>query len=81
MNEATQLLAESWLMLAVGLAKSQSAGLAGSLVDFDYNRATNNVNVIEKLLNEIEARPFIDLPETANPGSKHGPRSGGKSTR
>lgn len=77
MNEATQLLAESWLLLACGLAKSQSAGLAGSLVEFDYDRATNNVNVIDKLLNEIENRPFIDLPETALPGSTHGKRSGG----
>lgn len=77
MNEATQLLAESWLLLACGMAKSQSAGIAGSLVEYDYNRGINNVNVIEKLLNEIENRPFIDLPETALPGSAHGKRSGG----
>ena len=75
MNEATQMLAESWLILAVELAKSNSAAMAGSLVSFDYERATNNLNAIGKLLAEIEARPFIDLPETANPGSTHGPRS------
>lgn len=78
MNEATQLLAESWLITACELAKSNSAAMAGSLVSFDYDRAINNVAAIEKLLNEIKARPFLDLPETADPGSTHGPRSGGK---
>lgn len=77
LNEATQLLAESWMICAVELVKSQSASLAGSLVSFDYERATNNLNVISKLLDEIEARPFLDLPETAEPGSNYGVRSGG----
>lgn len=81
MNEATQLLAEGWLILSVELAKSNSAAMAGSLVEFDYNRAINNVGSIEKLLNEMEARPFLDLPETADPGSVHGPRSGGVAAR
>ena len=78
MNEATQLLAEKWLLTAVELAKSNSAAMAGSLVGFDYARAQNNVESIRKLLGEIKARPFLDLPETAQPGSKHGARSGGK---
>jgi len=78
MNEATQLLAEKWLLTACELAKSNSAAMAGSLVEFDYLRAINNVASIEKLLTEIENRPFLDLPETAQPGSAHGPRSGGK---
>ena len=79
LNEATQLLAEKWFLTAVELARSNSASMAGSLVEFDYLRAVNNINSIEKLLTEIKARPFIDLPETALPGSSHGPRSGGKS--
>jgi len=78
MNEATQLLAEKWLLTAVEMAKSNSASMAGSMVSFDFERATTNINSIEKLLLEIEARPFIDLPETAQPGSAHGARSGGK---
>jgi hypothetical protein len=78
MNEATQLLAEKWLLTACEMAKSNSAAMAGSLVSFDYERATTNVASIEKLLAEIENRPFLDLPETANPGSGHTPRSGGK---
>jgi len=78
MNEATQALAENWLLTACELAKSQSAALAGSLVEFDFDRATNNVEVIQQLLAEIEARPFIDLPETALPGSEHKARSGSK---
>jgi len=77
MNEATQLLAEKWLITACELAKCQSASMAGSLVEFDYLRAETNVNSIAKLLEEIKARPFLDLPETADPGSAHGPRSGG----
>ena len=78
MNEATQALAENWLLTACELAKSQSAALAGSLVEFDFERASNNIEVIQQLLTEIEARPFLDLPETANPGSAHKARSGGK---
>ena len=76
LNEATQLLAEGWLITACELAKSNSAAMAGSLVEFDYTRAVNNIDSIEKLLLEIEARPFLDLPETAQPGSEHGARSG-----
>ncbi len=72
LNEATQLLAEAWMVFAVELAKSQSASLAGSLVEFDYTRATNNLLVIRKLLDEMEARPFLDLPETSEPGSAYG---------
>lgn len=79
MNEATQELAENWLTVAVELAKSQSAGIAGSLIQYDYERAINNIAVIEELVDEIEARPTVDLPETADPGSTYGPRSGGAS--
>lgn len=75
LNEATQVLAEQWMVIAVELAKSQSASLAGSLVSFDYERAVNNLGVLAKLLDEIEARPFLDLPETAEPGSAYGQRS------
>lgn len=75
MNEATQLLAEKWLLTAVELSKSNSAAMAGSLVSFDYERAKNNIASIEKLLAEIKDRPFLDLPETSNPGSDHGNRS------
>jgi len=80
LNEATQLLAESWMILAVEMAKSQSAAIAGSFITFDYERAKNNVGVISKLLDELEARPFLDLPETAEPGSGYQVRSGGGST-
>lgn len=81
MNEATQLLAEKWLITAVELAKCNSASMAGSLVEFDYNRAVTNIASIAKLLEEIKARPFLDLPETANPGSGHSKRSGSKTVR
>lgn len=80
LNEATQLLAESWMILAVELVKSQSASMAGALVSFDHNRAVNNLDVIDKLLDEAEARPFLDLPETAEPGSGYEVRSGGTRT-
>jgi hypothetical protein len=78
MNEATQALAEGWLITACELAKSNSAAMAGSLVSFDYERAANNIQVLSQLLEEIKARPFLDLPETSNPGSEHTSRSGGK---
>lgn len=79
LNESTQLLAESWMVLAVELARSQSASQAGSLISFDHKRAINNLDVISKLLDEMEARPFQDLPETAEPGATYGTRSGGTS--
>jgi len=75
MNEATQALAEGWLITAVELAKSNSAAMAGALVSFDYERAANNIAVLSQLLEEIKARPFLDLPETANPGSEITSRS------
>lgn len=80
-NEATQLLAEKWLLTAVELAKSNSAAMAGSLVEFDYLRAENNIRSIDKLLGEIKQRPFLDLPETAQPGSGHTPRTGANTSR
>lgn len=79
-NEATQELAESWLTIAVEMAQSQSAALAGSLVEYDFKRAANNIDVLEELLEEIAARPSVDLPETALPGSEIGNRSGGTTT-
>jgi len=71
------------MIAAVELVRSQSAALAGSLVEFDYERAVNNLGTISKLLDEIAARPFLDLPETAEPGSGYGPRgsSGASITR
>ena len=76
LNESTQLLAESWMVLAVEMAKSQSASIAGSFITFDNARARNNIAAISKLLDELEARPFLDLPETAEPGSGYEVRSG-----
>lgn len=70
LNEQTQLLAEYWMIMAVELAQSQSASMAGSLVEFDYKRAKNNIGVMRKLLTEMTSRPVLDLPETARPGSE-----------
>ena len=72
LNESTELLSEYWMITAVELAKSQSAALAGSLVQFDYERAINNLGVLSKLLVELQERPILDLPETAEPGSTVG---------
>lgn len=77
LNEATQLLAEKWMQVAVEMAKSNSASMPGSLISFDSDRAANNLDVIEKLLDEVKARPFLDLPETAEPGSTFGNRGTG----
>lgn len=70
LNEMTEMLAEMWMVGAVEVSSSQSAALAGALVEFDFNRANNNLDVIAKLLDEIEARPVLDLPETAAPGAE-----------
>ena len=70
-NESTQLLSEYWMITAVELAKSNSASLAGSLVQFDYERAMNNLLTLEKLVTEMTSRPILDLPETSDPGSSY----------
>ena len=69
-NEDTQLLCQYWMMLAVNVAASQSAGLAGSLIDADYERCTNLVDTIEQFVNEMETRVTPDLPETAFPAAE-----------
>ena len=79
MNEDTQLLAEEWLITATELAKCDSAAIAGSLIDFDYARFEFNIGSISKLVEEIEEKPHLDLPRSADPGSEKAARSGGKS--
>jgi len=76
-NEATQLLSEHWMTLAVTIANSQSAALAGSFIGPDHSRAINELEVITQLIKEIEDRPQVDLPETARPGASLGKPSGG----
>lgn len=78
LNEQTQLLAEYWMITAAELALSQSASIAGSLTQFDHERAKNNLGVLKKLLVEMTSRPALDLPETAVPGSEIGVTGTGK---
>jgi len=68
-NETTSMIAEKWMQIAVELAVSQSASLAGSLTEHDFSRATNNLESLSKMLDEAEDRPSLDLPETAQPGA------------
>jgi hypothetical protein len=69
LNEDTELLAQYWMICAVEMAASQSAGLAGSLTDADYNRIANHLAVITQFLDEMESRPIPDVPETAFPAA------------
>jgi len=69
LNEDTQLLAQYWMIVAVELAASQSAGLAGSIVDADYRRVKEHIAVITQYLDEVEKRDVVDLPETAFPAA------------
>lgn len=71
-NEMTLLLSQMWMTGAVELILSQSANLAGSLTEFDHQRAQNNLGALKKLLDEMAAAPPIDLPETSIPGSEVG---------
>lgn len=88
LNEATQLLQEQWAICCAELASSNSASLPGSMTAEDAVRALNNVDVIEKLLDEMSVDihsegtdGFLDLPSTAEPGSNYQVRSGNKTTR
>lgn len=71
-NEDSQVLAEAWMTLCVEMSLSESAGLAGSLLDFDMTRALNNVHVIEELLDEIEQMDPLDMAETNVTASTYG---------
>lgn len=77
LNEQTNLVAQYWMITAVELASSQSSAIAGSLIDYDYERSINNLDTLEKLIKEMTERPILDLPETALPGADLG-ASGGK---
>lgn len=70
LNEQTELLAIYWMLTAVELAKSQSASMAGSLTVFDFERASNNIATMRKMLDEMTSLPVLDLPETSEPGSE-----------
>jgi len=64
LNEQTKLLAQHWMTTAAELASSQSAKMAGSMYLKDYERCINNLAVIAKFVDEMEARPqLLDLPE------------------
>lgn len=69
-NEDTELLAHYWMILAVELAASQSAGMAGSLLPADYDRVFNHLGVINQYISEMGERPAPDVPETAFPGAE-----------
>ena len=69
LNEETELVAGAWMELAVGLAKSNSAGIPGSLIEHDQNRTLKNLDVIGKYMDEFRKRPILDVPETAEPGA------------
>lgn len=79
LNEDTELLAQHWMFVAVEMAASQSAGLAGSLTDADYQRLKNHIGVISQLLDEIEKRGVADMPETAFPAAALETPSSGQS--
>ena len=72
LNEQTKLLSEHYMIFVVELCKSQSATQAGSLLSFDVERATANIATMMKLIDEIEARSPVDLPETATPEAQLG---------
>ncbi|MCK5607083.1 hypothetical protein KAR91_34685 [Candidatus Pacearchaeota archaeon] len=69
LNEDTQMLAQYWMIVAVELAASQSAGIAGGLFEADYKRVKNHIKVIEQYVEEVAKRPIPDVPETAFPGA------------
>lgn len=70
LNEETELLAGAWMELAVGIAKSNSAAIPGSMIEHDKDRAIKNLEVIAKYMNEFRKRPILDVPETAEPGAR-----------
>lgn len=66
-NKDTELLSTYWMTIAVEMALSQSATLAGSMTDADYTRAKTNLGVITQYLDELEKAVPLDIPETAHP--------------
>lgn len=72
-NEHTALLAELWLILAVELARSQSAQISGSLLKSDRIRAEANLDEIDRWLKTFEDQDILDMPETVKGSSEYGP--------
>jgi hypothetical protein len=77
-NEDSQSLSEKWMTFCVELALSESAGIAGSLLDFDEERAMNNIGVIEELLDEIADMDPLDMAESNVTSSSYGPSGSSK---
>ena len=77
-NEQAELVAQYWMIIAVELAKSQSASLGGSLVPADLKRAKQNIASLRKVLGQMTGKPILDLPETAEPGASYQAPSAGK---
>jgi len=63
-NEDCSVLSEKWMTFCVELALSESAGLAGSLLTYDKERALNNIDTITELLDEIELMESLDMAES-----------------
>jgi hypothetical protein len=71
LNDQTLMLSELWLIFSAELLMSQSANMAGSLYEKDYERAQNNLGVLQKMVKEIASRPeFLDLAELGVAGAE-----------
>jgi len=69
LNEDLQLVTIEWVTLANMLARSNSAGIRGSIIEHDYERAVNQAKVITKRINGIEKGPKPDFSATSDPGA------------
>ncbi len=69
LNEDSQLLMEAWMELAVTVSRSQSASVGGGMINHDKARVVEQLDVLDKYLAEMEKRPILDVPETAEPGA------------
>lgn len=76
LNADIETIMTMWMQTAVELVRSNSAALAGSMLDFDYNRCIANIEAIEQLVPTMDIElQKVDFARTAVPEAKTNTRA------
>lgn len=70
LNSDVLAVATAWSTFFNEFCRSNSAGLAGGMLEFDYKRAEQNLDSIMQVLDSITRASSVDFPETAEPEAK-----------
>lgn len=70
LNSDVLAVGTAWATFFNEFCRSNSAGLAGGMLDFDEKRASQNLDSILQVLDSITRASSVDFPETAEPEAK-----------